>query len=205
MSYAWALSKSLHSPIGRAASGKLPKQFIISRSVLRTSCCRRGFQSSTRSLAGPTFTFKIAAAFSGKSNVFDQGKHHYTFDSSTGNAGYADPGLTSQGRKLPSGQDSFFVTSIGDSSAAAFAVADGVGGYKDSGIDSADFAHGITKYMKETAERQSGNQGTKDKLTPLRLLQEGYNRLCHDESIKGGGSTACVAVADPDGTLSVAK
>lgn len=165
----------------------------------------RGLHSSARLLDSPYFTYKIAAAFSGKSNVFDGTKHHFAFDSSTGVGAYIDPTITSRGRKLPSGQDSFFISSVGDSSAAAFAVADGVGGYKDHGVDSADFAHGLTRYMRETAEACSGDQSSNERLDALQLLWQGYSKLCSDRSIKGGGSTACVAIANPDGALNVAK
>lgn len=137
--------------------------------------------------------------------MFEQNKHYYLFDSETGFGAYGDADLTKRGRKIPSGQDSFFVGPVGNygEKTVAFAVADGVGGYKDSGIDSADFAHGICRYMKESAARHE-TQGT-SAIKPLEILQDGYSNVCSDKNIEGGGSTACVAVVDPSGVLDVAK
>ena len=165
----------------------------------------RGFQTVGSSHAPQGFEYKIAAAFSGKKNVFDQQKHHYLFDAETDLGSYGDADLGKRGRKIPSGQDSFFVGPVGDYSTrtVAFAVADGVGGYKDSGIDSADFAHGICKYMKVAASEHRAQDSTTSK--PLKVLQDGYDKVCSDADIEGGGSTACVAVAHRSGTLDVAK
>ncbi|KAL9055506.1 MAG: hypothetical protein Q9162_003503 [Coniocarpon cinnabarinum] len=165
----------------------------------------RSFHSSTFSAAPSGFDYKIAAAFSGKANVFDHNKHHFLFDSETGHGSYGEAALAKRGRKIPSGQDSFFAGPIGDYEArsVAFAVADGVGGYKDSGIDSADFAHGICRYMKEAASTRKAEKKTKTKA--VELLQEGYDQLCSDPQIKGGGSTACIGVAKSDGSLDVAN
>lgn len=165
----------------------------------------RGLQSSAHDSIGAGFVYKVSAAFTGKGSKFDAHRYHYSFDSESGVGGYVDKKLLDGGKKLPSGQDSFFAGNIGDSSAAAFGVTDGVGGYKDAGIDSADFAHGLCRHMRTYAEEFNNDRGAKKRLDPQQLLQEGYTRLCHDESVKGGGSTACVAVAEPDGTLNVAK
>jgi len=110
--------------------------------------------------------------------------------------------------KLPSGQDSFFISQVGSSGAAAFGVADGVGGYMDHGIDSAAFAHGMCNYMAKSAADYPYGNGDKlatGHLRPQDLLQIGYDQVCKDKSIRGGGSTACIGVAEPQGSLGVAK
>ena len=165
----------------------------------------RKFQSSAAPTASGGFQYEVAAAFSGKTNFFDRHKHYYLFDADTGHGSYGDPDLAKGNRKIPSGQDSFFVAPVGDYSegGVAFAIADGVGGYKDSGIDSADFAHGICRYMKDVAVEQEGDAN--GHVTPLHLLQGGYERVCADPKIQGGGSTACVGVASTEGNLDVAK
>lgn len=165
----------------------------------------RSFHSTSPSSAPPGFEYKIAAAFSGKGNVFDRNKHFYLFDAETGQGGYGEADLAKRGRKIPSGQDSFFIGPVGDyaTGSVAFAVADGVGGYKDSGIDSADFAHGLCRYMREVAGEKEAEM--EKNVKALRLLQDGYDRLCSDPKIQGGGSTACVAVATAGGTMDVAK
>lgn len=85
----------------------------------------------------------------------------------------------------------------------AFGVADGVGGWVDSGVDPADFSHGFCDYMAAAAhEYQPGNNTS---LTARRLMQLGYDAICSDGSVRAGGSTACVGIAGADGTLDVAN
>ena len=165
----------------------------------------RSLHTSGVNAAPSGFKYKVAAAFSGKKNLFDGEKHYYLFDAETGHGGYGEADLAKRGRKIPSGQDSFFVGVVGDytNGSVTFAVADGVGGYKDSGIDSADFAHGICKYMREAAAAHVGREAPPVK--PSQLLQDAYEKVCGDPNIVGGGSTACVGVANAEGGLEVAK
>lgn len=74
----------------------------------------------------------------------------------------------------------------------------------DSGLDPADFSHGLCEYMDCAA--RSWRQGTKtNSLHPKDLLQTGYDEVINDDDIIGGGSTACLAVAEPDGSVEVAN
>ena len=91
-----------------------------------------------------------------------------------------------------------------DSGTVAFGVADGVGGWVDSGVDPADFSHGFCGYMAQVA-RVYEPESPRQRLTARQLMQKGYENICHDGSVRAGGSTACVAVADPNGTLDVAN
>ena len=102
-----------------------------------------------------------------------------------------------------SGQDAFFVSRIGNSSNTAFGVADGVGGWSDSGFDSAHFSHGLCQWMARTAETMEEREAKK--LGPRELLRTAYSGIVEDNMIEGGGSTACVAVGRGDGNLTVAK
>ena len=85
----------------------------------------------------------------------------------------------------------------------AFGVADGVGGWSDSGIDSAHFSHRLCEHMAEVA--RGVVQGAEEELKANELLQKGYDAVVADKSIYGGGSTACIAVGSNDGALQVAK
>lgn len=105
--------------------------------------------------------------------------------------------------KPNSGQDAFFVSKIGNSSNVAFGVADGVGGWADSGIDSAHFSHGLCQWMARGA--QNTKPGRETKSGPKELLHTAYEGIVSDGKIEGGGSTACVAVGRADGNLTVAK
>ena len=167
---------------------------------------QRAFRYSKRSYSGSAsfssvskfppnsgFDYRIGASFSAKDHRFNPTRDIYNFDP-------VDVGFTT-GRPA-SGQDAFFASMIGDSNNAAFGVADGVGGWADSGIDSAHFSHGLCRYMTHST-RTAG--GTADKYTVRRLIQSGYEGLVGDPDILGGGSTACVAVARSDGNVEVAK
>ena len=92
---------------------------------------------------------------------------------------------------------------IGNSSNVAFGVADGVGGWADQGIDSADFSHGLCQGMAKVArELQSSD---KRYLWPVSILNNAYQEIVREGNISGGGSTACVAIGDEEGNLKVAK
>jgi len=83
----------------------------------------------------------------------------------------------------------------------AFGIADGVGGWSDSGVDPGKFSHGLCKYMAEKTYRPTHA----DDLRPLKLLQHGYDEVSKDTKIDAGGSTACIAAIQPNGSLEVAK
>jgi protein phosphatase PTC7 len=74
----------------------------------------------------------------------------------------------------------------------------------DSGLDPADFSHGLCEYMA-CAARAWPRGNTRSSLHPKDLLQLGYDEVMRDQSIIGGGSTACIAVAEPDGSVQVAN
>ncbi len=85
----------------------------------------------------------------------------------------------------------------------AFGVADGVGGWSDQGIDSADFSHGLCQEMAKVAR---GIHSTDQKdLWPQFILGNAYREIVREGKISGGGSTACVATGDEEGNLKVAK
>jgi len=85
----------------------------------------------------------------------------------------------------------------------AFGVADGVGGWSDSGIDSAHFSHGLCRKMAAIAKEKPSADIRKR--SPRALLQDAYDEIVREEEIEGGGSTACVAIGGGDGNLQVAK
>jgi protein phosphatase PTC7 len=107
-------------------------------------------------------------------------------------------------KRAKSGQDAFFYSQIGTTNTTTFGVADGVGGWVDSGVDPADFSHGLCEYMSCAARIWPLGAKTKS-LHPKDLLQVGYDNVINDDSIIGGGSTACLAVADPEGNVEVAN
>ena len=91
----------------------------------------------------------------------------------------------------------------------AFGVADGVGGWADSGVDAADFAHALCDNMASASAHYpdsfGGSANAQHPLRPTALLEHGYQSVLQDGRILAGGSTACVALAGTDGTLEVAN
>jgi len=145
-----------------------------------------------------SFVYRIAASFSAKGKRFDPKKDCLAFNESTSNL----PDLLA--RKRPaSGQDAFFFSNIGNSTNVAFGVADGVGGWSDSGIDPAHFSHGLCEHMASIA--LGVEKGSEGKLRARDLLQWGYDAVVDDDAVVGGGSTACIAVGGSNGALQVAN
>ena len=174
------------------------------RSAYAPNPSRRTYSTSTSSqplptkASDPTFSYRIGASFSGKGRRFDPKGDVYTFDHSRA----PTPEKDIYTGRPKSGQDAFFVSNTGNSNGVALGVADGVGGWSDSGIDSAHFSHGMCKWMARIA---SNEQTSGKDHTPQNLLQSAYNSLIEDGKISGGGSTACIAVGNPNGTLRVSK
>ncbi|KAI9719194.1 MAG: hypothetical protein M1828_006287 [Chrysothrix sp. TS-e1954] len=172
-------------------------------SPLKTLCWTRRYSSP--SVLHQNFTYGVAAAYSGKSNTFDRKRHYQDLEAPSTDE--HTPAQRNVGMlRVPSGQDAYFIGNVGKTQSVAFGIADGVGGYADQGIDSAAFAHGLCAYMGKAAHNfPDGFKGKPDTLSPLSLLKRGYSNVCADKSISGGGSTACLAVAGPEGILDVAN
>ena len=147
-----------------------------------------------------SFSYRIAATFSAKGHRFNPKTDLISFRPRNVKA---RPSKGQQTQRPNSGQDSFFVASIGDTANMAFGVADGVGGWIDSGIDSAHFSHGLCEAI--AMEAQKHNFSVEKIAYAGELLQKGYEQTIADASIRGGGTTACVAVGGSDGSLEVAK
>lgn len=157
----------------------------------------------------PHISLHIAASSSGKGRKFRPELSTFDFipNSGTDAALGLQQGSTMQekrSRRPDSGQDAYFVSRVGgrDSEVTAFAVADGVGGWTEHGIDPADFSHGLCSHMVETALSWDRRE---ERLGPKQLLRLGYERVTNDPAIKAGGTTACVAVTEPDGRMRVAN
>ena len=159
--------------------------------------------SSPPSSHVPQITYRIAASSSGKGQRF-RPFHVYEFDGQTQSALGVQQGDTKQesrGNRPDSGQDAFFVASVGpEKRATAFGIADGVGGWANQGVDPSDFSHGLCSYMARTAV--SWSQGS---LNPRTLMHIGYQKTIDDPEILAGGSTACIGVADDYGRLRIAN
>ncbi|RCI11500.1 hypothetical protein L249_7767 [Ophiocordyceps polyrhachis-furcata BCC 54312] len=145
---------------------------------------------STTTTTTPRLGFHLAASFSAKDRPFDPSTHVFHFESGS------SPVTT---RRPDSGHDAFFVSRVKGSDAVAFGVADGVGGWTESGVNPADFSNGLCNAMAVAASAASGP------VTARKIMSHGYDAVCRDERVRAGGSTACVAIASSDGILDLAN
>lgn len=160
-----------------------------------TTSIRRSANSSS---PNKLFTYNIAASYIGKDKPYDPAHHIFHFNPYNR---ALPPRKRSKRARPESGQDAFFVTRLGDTGGVALGVADGVGGWMDSGVDPADFSHGFCDYMAAAANPASSNAP----LSARALMQTGYEAICADPSVPAGGSTAIVGILDPKGMLEVAN
>ncbi|KAF4983277.1 hypothetical protein FZEAL_1262 [Fusarium zealandicum] len=163
-----------------------------------TSSSRSNLYST--SADSPKFSYHIASSFIAKDRPYDPSTHVFHFNPYNR---IQPPRNRRPSARPESGHDAFFVSRVNDSGSVAFGIADGVGGWVDSGVDPADFSHGFCDHMALAAHEHRPDADPP--LTARRLMQKGYDAICNDRSLRAGGSTACVAVAGADGNLDVAN
>lgn len=166
---------------------------------------RATYSTSPPSPNTSRFVYDVAASYIAKGRAYDPSTHIFHFNPYN----RVQPPRDGGGRfsRPESGQDAFFVSRLGAiPGAVALGVADGVGGWMDSGVDPADFSHAICDYMAAAAIAATATTGgTGRPLTARQLIQQGYEAVCHDPAIKAGGSTALVGLLTADGILEVAN
>ncbi|KAI1864293.1 hypothetical protein JX265_008664 [Neoarthrinium moseri] len=146
------------------------------------------------------FTYHAAASYASKHKRLNPNSDLFHFNPYN----RIQPQIKRPKSKRPaSGQDAFFIARVGDTNAVALGVADGVGGWEESGVDPADFSHSFCDYMALAAYEHK--PGVSPLLKARALMQKGYDDVCSDKSIPAGGSTACVAIASEDGKLEIAN
>ncbi|KAI1075819.1 protein serine/threonine phosphatase 2C [Whalleya microplaca] len=148
------------------------------------------------------FTYHAAASFSAKNKRFDPATNVFHFNPYNR---IQTQKKRPKSKRPASGQDAFFISRVNDTSALAFGIADGVGGWEDSGVDPADFSHSFCDYMASAAYEHKPDAADSRHFTARTLMQRGYDDVCQDRTIHAGGSTACIAIANEDGVLEVAN
>ncbi|KAL7947415.1 protein serine/threonine phosphatase 2C [Trichoderma barbatum] len=156
--------------------------------------------SDLPSSSSPKFSYHIAASFIAKDRPYDPSTHVFHFNPYNR---IQPPRHRRKSSRPESGHDAFFVSRVNESGSVAFGVADGVGGWVDSGVDPADFSHGFCDYMAAAAYEYPSTSDVP--LTARKLMQKGYDAVSKDPNVPAGGSTACVAIATPGGMLDVAN
>lgn len=189
-SYARQQSSFSHSGPSRTSERFPPSTPPLSRSL----------HTSPPSRSTSKFTYGIAASFTAKDRRYNPETNVFNFNPYN----HIKARRKDKRTRPDSGQDAFFISRVGESSDVALGVADGVGGWIDSGVDPADFAHGFCDYMAHAAYTYQPERDVPP-YSARSLMQRGYEDICRDESVPAGGSTACVAIARGDGTLEVAN
>lgn len=185
-----------------AAQARLKARSTTLQTPLITSHPRSRHYSTSRRDANPRkFSYHVAASYIAKDRPFDPNHHVFHFNPY---AQIQQPKSTPRSSRPESGHDAFFVSRVSDTGSVAFGVADGVGGWTESGVDPADFSHGLCAYMAAAAKEAHEEEGGR-RVTSRQLMQRGYDAVSNDPSVQAGGSTACVAIGRPDGTLDVAN
>ncbi|KAK0731820.1 phosphatase 2C-like domain-containing protein [Lasiosphaeris hirsuta] len=192
-----------------------PRSYMATSSRPQPSCRRQppsrlhNNSAPARCLSSPPshkYVYNVAASYIAKGLPYDPSTHVFHFNPYN-RVQPPKPGRAKSARP-ESGQDAFFVSRLGTQpGSVALGVADGVGGWMDSGVDPADFSHAFCDYMAAAAhEYRAPAAGTrKAELTARELMQKGYEAVCHDPAIEAGGSTAVVGLLGEDGTLEVAN
>lgn len=118
------------------------------------------------------------------------------------------------------GEDFFYVTDMRNGSGVALGVADGVGGWVDSGIDPSIFSqslmHYAYRYSRDSWAGEPETDPTQDQgdlnqvegceLTPYQCLDLAYQSVLRDGQVKAGSSTAClISLNSASGVLRAAN
>lgn len=160
----------------------------------------RAFSTSRTFYSNPKFTYGIAASFTAKGRRYNPQTNIFNFNPYN----HIRARRKDKRTRPDSGQDAFFVSRVAETTDIAFGIADGVGGWVDSGVDPADFAHGFCDYMAHAAYTHKSDEWNPP-IGARSLMQKGYEDICADPSVLAGGSTACVAIAKGNGNLEVAN
>ncbi|KAL8284250.1 hypothetical protein RQP46_004999 [Phenoliferia psychrophenolica] len=78
-----------------------------------------------------------------------------------------------------------------DGGGVVVGLADGVGGWEESGIDPSHFAQGLMYYAREEVCKHRG-----DLKGPREILREAYNGVLKEDGVVAGSSTACILSFD---------
>ncbi|WFD18274.1 protein-serine/threonine phosphatase [Malassezia caprae] len=88
------------------------------------------------------------------------------------------------------GEDALMVAKSPDQSTVLLGVADGVGGWSESGVDPSLYSNALLHYAAQFAERHATMP------TPQAILQHAFDQVAENPEIEAGSSTACLLRLD---------
>lgn len=182
-----------HKPI--AASTDSPNHLHQARPIynLANSTNRKNTASFLFSKILPTQSLHLVTAYSGYSKEF--------VNNSKSSKGSKATAMQFLNRKRGTvGDDAWFVAS--KNSTDVLGVADGVGGWRDIGVDPSKFSSNLMRTCKRIVEQginpEQGDQSATHK-TPIEILTSSYQALLENKNqALVGSSTACIIVFNRD-------
>ncbi|KAL7414575.1 phosphatase 2C-like domain-containing protein [Mrakia frigida] len=156
------------------------------------------------SLPPPKFAFQLGLAFAGKprrrgeqipQGLAGPGEKVAWRDEMLAWSPEGSKKPSAGGVKLDAGEDFFFIREEKEG-LTTLAVADGVGGWADSGVDPSVFSQALMYYSYKASAPPSSDS-TQPRLRPSQIMQKGYDAVLEENEVKAGSATACVIQMSP--------
>ncbi|KAG2037239.1 phosphatase 2C-like domain-containing protein [Suillus americanus] len=164
--------------------------------------------SSTRPPISPSRPYQFHFGASWAAKPPEKLRIHVPFSSDTTVGRWRDEmlGKWKNATSRDAGEDFFFVTEMQNSSGVSFGVADGVGGWVDSGVDPSLFAQTLMYHahrysqlgwagepeIDPTQEYEERERVDGWELTPYKCLECAYHGVLRERLVNAGSSTACL-------------
>ncbi|GAA97804.1 uncharacterized protein L969DRAFT_96199 [Mixia osmundae IAM 14324] len=110
-------------------------------------------------------------------------------------------GFERTGGSTTLGEDAYSIAKLRNSTGLCVTVADGVGGWNDSGVDPSVFSTALCYYAQQSARNrtaQSQPEGDVLQAEPRRILEDAYLAVLTEPTVQAGSSTAlnaCLAAS----------
>ncbi|KAF8447971.1 phosphatase 2C-like domain-containing protein [Boletus edulis BED1] len=154
------------------------------------------------------FNFHIGVSWAPKPPDPELTRFHTAFSADSQLGKWRDGMLVHPKRSLPkdAGEDFFCHTEMRNGSGVAFGVADGVGGWVDSGVDPSLFAQALMFYAHNSSHDSWAGEPEIDptqdhgqhedvrgrEMTPYECLDLAYHQVLEEQLVEAGSSTACL-------------
>ncbi|KAG6897566.1 hypothetical protein C0992_000154 [Termitomyces sp. T32_za158] len=191
----------------------------MARAILRKS-----FRSKRSMSSAPLrpYTFHIGASWAGKNTDARKGRKAPSFPPDSDIGMWRDHTLSRPKavNSTSAGQDFLFVQAMRNNSGIAFGVADGVGGWEESGVDPSLFSQALMfhahRYSRNAWAGEPEIDPTLDyeereevegwEMTPYECLDLAYGGVLREKFVQAGASTACLVTLNASsGVLRSAK
>jgi len=185
-----------------------PRPSVLSkvyRPALVREICRKSRARQMSSASRP-YTFYIGASWAGKAKTGPMLHVPWPADGLVG--AWRDKTLvrSHSPKARDAGEDFFFVQEMRNRSGVSFGVADGVGGWVDSGVDPSLFSQALMyhahRYSRNawagepeidpTLDYEEREQIEGWEMTPYECLDLAYGGVLREKFVQAGSSTACI-------------